>query len=71
MTNKNNITIAPTYTIINKNAINSKFMLINRPNEKKNVFTNQNTEWIGLVEKIHIKHEKNIKIEKIKNISFI
>jgi hypothetical protein len=44
ITNKNKITIAPIYIIINRNDKNSKFKLINKVNEKKNIATNQKTE---------------------------
>lgn len=44
ITNKNKITIAPTYIIINNNDKNSKSKLINKVKEKKNTATNQKTE---------------------------
>ena len=71
ITNKNKITIAPTYIIINKNEINSKLKFIKIIKEKKNINTNQKTEWIGFNEFMHIKHPKIIKIEKIKKNSFM
>lgn len=71
ITNKNKITIAPIYIIINRNDKNSKFKLINKVNEKKNIATNQKTEWIGFKEFIHIKDPKIIKIEEKKKNSFM
>lgn len=63
--------MAPTYIIINKNEINSKLKFIKIIKEKKNINTNQKTEWIGFNEFMHIKHPKIIKIEKIKKNSFM
>ena len=71
ITNKNKITIAPTYIIISNNDKNSKFKLINKAKEKKNTATSQKTEWIGFKELIHIKHPKIIKTEKKKKNSFM
>ena len=63
--------MAPTYIIINKNEMNSKLKFIKIIKEKKNINTNQKTEWIGFNEFMHIKHPKIIKIEKIKKNSFM
>ena len=54
ITNKNKIAIAPTYIIIIIKGIKSKPKEIKNPEEFKNKKTNQNIEWIGLKDIIHI-----------------
>lgn len=70
ITNKNNIAIAPTYTIISIKGIKLNPNKIKRIEEFKKTNTNQNTEWIGFKEDITITAPKSvIKDKKIYNCS--
>ena len=67
MTNKNNIAIAPTYTIKNNKAKNSIPNNSNKTEVFANVNTKENTECIGFVELITINPLIIVPIPNIQN----
>ena len=65
ITNKNNMAIAPTYTIISINGIKLKPINSNNPEVFRNTSTNQKTEWIGFKDVITIIAPNNVINDKI------